>query len=187
MAGRTDWIVDGFQFGTEGDANLARNEKEKIKKLEERLDYNNPQIVEAVYKKAIENRSFKTPIGYVFLDKLHKTLEDAQVKDIPNIQVYGVHSLRERSEYISEKVKPSEKKQLTLLDIERKNKKKSIYLNIALVALVIAMFYISFTGSNPTVLNYERALQDKYSSWEQELSQREGVIREKERELLSEE
>jgi hypothetical protein len=46
------------------------------------------------------------------------------------------------------------------------------------------MFYISFTSSNPNVLNYERAVQNKYSQWEQELSDREAVIRDKEKELL---
>jgi hypothetical protein len=46
------------------------------------------------------------------------------------------------------------------------------------------MFYISSTGSNPTVLNYEKALLNRYSEWEKELSDRESVIREKEKELL---
>ena len=44
--------------------------------------------------------------------------------------------------------------------------------------------YITINGSNPNIINYERVLQNKYSQWEQELIQRESVIREKERELL---
>ena len=39
MADKTDWIVDGFQFGTEKDAELARNEQQRIERLEEKLDY----------------------------------------------------------------------------------------------------------------------------------------------------
>ena len=49
---------------------------------------------------------------------------------------------------------------------------------------VIIMFVISTTGSRPTILNYERVLQNRYAEWEQQLSDREQVIREKERELL---
>ena len=64
MAGREDWIINGFQFGSEKDVNQAKSEKLKIQKLEEKMDYENPQMVLMVYKKAIENRIFKTPIGY---------------------------------------------------------------------------------------------------------------------------
>lgn len=64
------------------------------------------------------------------------------------------------------------------------SRKTSILINIGLLALVIVMFVISTTSSNPTVLNYESVLQNRYSEWEQQLSDREQVIREKERELL---
>ena len=49
---------------------------------------------------------------------------------------------------------------------------------------MIVMFVIATTGSNPTVINYEKALQDRYAEWEQQLSDRERAIREKEKELL---
>lgn len=187
MAGRSDWIIDGFQFGIEADANQAKNEKERIEKLEEKMDYSNPQMVCAVYKKAIDNRTFKTPVGYFFLKKLKTILEDTDIKeDIPNIPVYGVYSLRERASQVSEKVKPSEKKQKTLLEKIQSEKRISIGINIALVILVIVMFYISYTGSNPTIINYENAILNKYSEWEQELSQRESLVREKEKALLGE-
>ena len=48
---------------------------------------------------------------------------------------------------------------------------------------IIAMFYISYVSEQPNVINYERALTSKYASWEQELTEREQVIRETEREL----
>ena len=63
-------------------------------------------------------------------------------------------------------------------------RKTSILVNVILVILIGVMFYISTTGSTPTVLNYEKALQNRYATWEQELEQRESEIREKEKELL---
>ena len=45
------------------------------------------------------------------------------------------------------------------------------------------MFVITLTGNNPTILNYEQKLQNKYAGWEQELTERENAVREKEREL----
>ena len=38
-------------------------------------------------------------------------------------------------------------------------------------------------SENPNILNYEQNLINKYAQWEQELSERESIIREKEREL----
>ncbi len=63
----------------------------------------------------------------------------------------------------------------------------SIVLNIALVVAVIAMFIISLNSEQPNILNYEKALVDRYAGWEQELTEREQAVREKERQLLSEE
>ena len=56
----------------------------------------------------------------------------------------------------------------------------SIILNLLLVAAVIAMFVITLKSDHPNILNYERTLQDRYASWEQELTEREAVLREKE-------
>lgn len=35
MADKTEWVVDGFQFGTQQDADLAQNEWLRIERLEE--------------------------------------------------------------------------------------------------------------------------------------------------------
>ena len=173
MAGRTDWIVEGFQFGTEQDASLAKNERLRIERLEEKLDYDSPEMVYAVYKKAVVNRVFKTPVGFVFLKKLQRTLKEdlGYEGDMEEIPVQGVYSLRESA-------KPT-KKVIGL--------RASLFVNVVLLLLIALMFYITMTSSNPTALNYERAVQNKYSEWEKELSERESAVREKERALLMEE
>ena len=63
----------------------------------------------------------------------------------------------------------------------------SVVINVMLTAAVIAMFYIAMTSDNPNSLNYENNLQNKYAQWEQELTERENVLREKERNLMIEE
>lgn len=194
MAEKSDWTVEGFQFGTEIDAALAKGEQTRIAHIETKLDYNNMDMVNAVYKKAIDNRVFKTPVGYVFLKKLQEKLKehpqketesDTDVEEVPDIPVFGVYSLRESTNPVVEKVKASQKKpQKKAPPKEFFSRRTSIIVNIALLALIVVMFAISFTGTSPTVLNYESTIQNKYSRWEQELSDREAVIREKEKELL---
>ena len=46
------------------------------------------------------------------------------------------------------------------------------------------MFVITIKSDNPNILNYETALQNRYSAWEQELNDREKAIKEKELELI---
>ena len=62
----------------------------------------------------------------------------------------------------------------------------SVILNILLVIAMIAMFIISLNSDSPNIINYKRAITDQYATWEQELTERESVIREKERELMTE-
>lgn len=194
MAEKADWTVGGFQFGTEKDAALAKGEQIRIEHIETKLDYNNMEMVNAVYKKAIDNRVFKTPVGYVFLRRLQEILKehvqkepalDETVEEIPDIPIFGVYSLRESTNSVVERVKASKKKpEKKAPPKEFFSRRTSIIVNIALLALIVVMFAISFTGTSPTVLNYEATIQNKYSHWEQELSEREAVIREKEKELL---
>ena len=188
MADKTDWVVEGFQFATETDASLAKNEQLRIERLESKLDYDNPQMVYAVYNKAIENRVFKTPVGYDFLKRLQDTLKEnpSMTETIADIPVYGVYSLRESANPTVEKIKTSTKKAKEKPKQGFFSKNTLIIINLGLAVLVILMFFISTTSSNPTVLNYEKALQNRYSEWEKELTEREQIIREKEKELLVE-
>ena len=55
----------------------------------------------------------------------------------------------------------------------------SVIMNIVMIVAIIAMFVITLNSDQPNILNYERNLQNKYASWEQELTQREQTVREK--------
>lgn len=183
MADKTDWVVEGFQFETEQDAGLAKSEQGRIQRLEEKMDYSNLEMINAVYKKAVDNHVFKTPVGYEFLKKLQKILIQAsngeeKPADIPVQAARSPLAEKIRAE-IGKPAKKPEKKTMAL--------RTSLLINATLLIMVILMFWITMTGSNPNILNYRRALQNEYSQWEKELSERENAVREKERELLMEE
>lgn len=55
----------------------------------------------------------------------------------------------------------------------------SVILNILLAMAVAAMFAIAVNGKSPNILNYEKAITNRYASWEQELTERENAVREK--------
>lgn len=175
--------VGGYLFYTEGDAQLARAEEQKIEYLEARIDYSSPESIRYVYEKSIHERVFKTPVGLQYLKRQQEYLKSRpdmapdSVIDIPLFIPFG-GELREHTNPARARVVPS----------GRKNGQKygltiSVLLNIMLVLAIIAMFGISFLSENPNIVNYERAITDKYAAWDQELTERERAVREKEREL----
>ena len=63
---KSDYIVGGYEFMSEQDAQKAAMDQNKIRLLEARVKASRPNDIKAVYEKAIENKIFKTPIGYRF-------------------------------------------------------------------------------------------------------------------------
>jgi len=175
--------VEGFTFYTEHDALLALQEQKKIEYLEKKMDYNNPESVLQIYKKAVQERVFKTPVGLFYLEKLQKFLQEQQGlagRNIPPIPLFVIfdRSVRENAAVTRSRIEPSKKNQKKTSALPL-----SIFMNVALVIAIIAMFVITLNSAQPNILNYEKALTNRYAGWEQQLTEREQIIREKEREL----
>lgn len=175
------WEIGGFRFDTEEEAKLAKTEQDKVNFLEERMRYDDPESILSIYNKAIENKIFRTPVGLQYLQKLKEYLEEKNLlnraRGIPQTPQNQNAQTREAPEpqMARARVQPSQYRAL------RSRLRKSVLLNIVLVLLVIAMFVITLTGKNANILNYERVLTDRYAEWEQELTEREAAVREKEK------
>lgn len=175
--------VGGYLFFTEKDAQLARAEEQKVEYLEARIDYSAPESLHYIYEQTIRERLFKTPVGFRYLEKLRDyllTCEEIDPTAVSPIPLYVTFDgeIREHAKPARERVAPSRKK-----DREKTRFTLSVILNVLLAAAIVSMFYISFVSVQPNIVNYERAITDKYASWQQELTEREQAIREKEREL----
>lgn len=176
--------AEGYSFYTEKDAALAENERRKVEYLEARLDYNQPESILRIYKKAIEDRVFKSPVGLLFLKNLQMYLlnqPEISADDVDVIPLYVSFEdeFRETPNPARSRVKPEEPKPAK----KSKALPISIILNIGLAVAVVAMFAVALKADQPNILNYEHAIQNKYASWEQELTEREQEIRQKELEL----
>lgn len=177
-------IAEGFSFNSEKDAQLAGVEKKKIEYLETKLDYSNPQAISKIYEKAIHDRIFKTPVGIIFLKKLQdflvsdKNIKNEEIIPIPIFQSFD-EELRRYQNPAKNRIQPSKAK---------KDKTSfmflSVMLNVLLIIAIIAMFAITINSDQPNIINYRSALVNQYSEWEQNLTEREAVVREKEKELL---
>lgn len=176
-------IAEGYMFINEQDALLAAQEQKKIEYLESRMDYSKPSHILAVYEKAIRDRVFKTPVGVQYLKRLQTYLVEQpeigqeKISPIPLYLTYGAQ-FRDRTSPARQRVQTSDKKERGSAAL-----RLSVMLNVLLGIAVLAMFVIMLKSEQPNMLNYKRALTNRYASWEQELSRREELIREKEREL----
>ena len=179
-------VLEGYSFLNEEDARRAAGERKRINYIEERMDYSKPAGVLAIYKKAVQERVFKTPVGLRYLKDIQEfLLKQPQInaEDVPPIPLYQTFdsALREQTAPAHTRIQPPAKKKekSQLVPI-------SVVLNIALIITIIAMFIISLNSEQPNIFNYEKALVNRYASWEQELTEREQAVREKERQLLIE-
>ena len=175
----------GFAFFTDNDARLAEAEQRKIEYLEARIDYTRPESILHVYDKAIQEQLFKTPVGLMYLKKLQDFLmkqpqiESERVQAIPLYDTFEdarKHRRQENEAAAIERVAKRKEAAAVRFQI-------SVILNVLLILAICAMFFIMLKSDQPNILNYERAVTDRYSSWEQDLTAREQAIREKEREL----
>ena len=181
MNDNSNLVVNGYCFGTAEDAELARQEVKKIEYLEQHMDYGKPENILLVYQKAIGSKVFRTPVGWEYLRGLRKRLQEheemkEQLTPITLYTVFG-HRIGEeaktRTPRTQQKKKNSLKGKLVI----------SVFINLLLTVAVGGMLAIALTSGQPNVLNYERALVNKYAAWEQELTEKENKLREMEREM----
>ena len=166
--------VGDYLFRNNEDASLAEKEAEKVMRLEEKMGDADIELLYRLYNKSIEKHTFQTPIGYDFMRRLKNTLEadehtPGEVLPVVLEQNFatGEHQKVETKQETTVAVK--EKSPLFIW---------SLVTNVVLIILVILMFWIVSTGDNPNVINYENAVINKYAEWEQELSERENLLRE---------
>lgn len=177
-------IVNGYAFFSEQDALLAESERKKVEYLHAHMELKDPDKIMAVYKKALDDRMFRTPIGVDFLREVQTFLIeqcDFPESDVPAIPLYVEYDKELKEREVINHRKISEKK-------DAKGNKVpfifvSVVLNIALLAAVIAMYVITLNSDQPNILNYETAITNKYSYWDQELTEKEQELRAREAEI----
>ena len=190
----------GFVFRTKKEAELAQREIEGTKYLRQKLDMENPNAVFSIYQNLIEQDLFETPVGYCFLKELRDYL--LMTPAISNEEVLAIPIRYPQTEEEEKKQKKEQKKEEQRKERQRekekaKNKKEQkkegknykgrcqffMVTSLILLISVVSMMLLAATSDNVNILNYENKLIDKYSSWEQELEEREQAVKEQEQAL----
>ncbi len=180
------FMVGGYEFATKEDAQLAKDELNAIKYVSAKTNSKDPKQVYSLYNKIIERKLFSTQIGMNYLKSLQTFLYKSS--EIPNDKIQPIpinadtqdeiNIRRERSEF------KSELRDLSIKVAKYKNNfTRVMIVNVILVIIIIAMFVILNTSSNPNIVNYEVNLQNKYAQWQEQLQSQEESLKARENEL----
>lgn len=177
-------VVGGFSFESGPEAEQAAKECEGVKYIKEKTNMDDPEAVLNIYNRIVQQNMFETAVGFSYLYDLREYL-----LSIPFIRNEDVLPIRVQHPAFMQSlrfgVKESKKKEKEASvngDYKRKFQIMRV-IAIILFVCVAGMFLITLTVGHPNILNYENKLIDKYEAWEQELTEREADIMEKEQEL----
>ena len=179
-------MVGVYEFNTKEDAQLAKDELNAIKYVSAKTNTKDPKQVYNLYNKIIERKLFSTQIGMNYLKQLQTFLYKSS--EIPNDKIQPIPINADTQEALDKRKEQIEfKSELRNLSIQvakyRNNFIRAMVLNIILVIVIIAMFVILKTSSNPNILNYEVTIQNRYAQWQQELQSEEESLKAREHEL----
>lgn len=163
-------VIDGYYFEDNDLYREALKESNGVRYVKTRTDMNNPVQVLRIYSKMIEQRMFQTQIGYNYLRELQVYLHEH-----PAIPDDSIPSIPVTTQVIRQTISEKTQEEPKLSHIHAKLR-FSVILNIGFAVAIIIMFAIAASSSNPTILNYENQIIDKYADWEKELDEREREL-----------
>ena len=180
------FMVGGYEFASKEDAQIARDELNAIKYVSAKTNSKDPKQVYSLYNKIIERKLFSTQIGMNYLKSLQTFLYKSD--EIPNDKIQPIPINVEAQEEINlrrERIEfKSELRDLSIKAARYKNNfTRVMIVNVVLVIIIIAMFFILNTSSNPNIINYEVNIQNKYSQWQESLQSQEESLKARENAL----
>lgn len=180
------FMVGGYEFATKEEAQLAKDELNAIKYLSQKTNSKDPKQVYSLYNKIIERKLFSTHVGMNYLKNLQTFLYKSS--EIPNDKIQPIPINAETQDEINIRRERSEfKSELRDMSIKvakyKNNFTRVMIINVVLVIIIIAMFVILNTSSNPNIINYEVNIQNKYSQWQEQLQSQEESLNARENAL----
>lgn len=174
------YIVNGYEFDTKEQAKEGRKEYAAVQYLSKKVKEGTLEEALDIYEKILSSNMFHTRIGIDYLQTLKNYLADNDViKD--NTKEGMNRKIDQLSKQLSDEQTTNQKKTSKIKDLLY----TSLILNLVLAIVIVVMLVISSTSDNVNIINYENALQDRYSSWEAELQSKEVELRKYEQSLHS--
>lgn len=163
-----EYEVAGYIFENIKQADRAKRELSGIEHINEQLKNKKPSEMAEIYNSVIDKKIFRTPVGYEYLKGVQRKL-----KSVPSVRKEDIKPIPVVSNTANDNK--------NIQNDDGFTKKALIFVNVVLVAVIIIMFIISASGK--TKFNEEKyieQIENRYSSWEKELKERESILDKKE-------
>ena len=188
--------IGGYIFNDEESARKAAKELKTVEYILGQIKEADEKTVLQIYNKLLKQRLFSTEIGLGFLSQLRQNLLASGMfaeDEVEDVYTIGEQELQSEFDNQGEDSDTQEKDRVlsksdTSLELKQIRKLKIInsvliVVSLTLLLCVIGMFYVSSTINSPTILNYEETITDQYSTWKQELDEREAELKAREKAL----
>ena len=188
--------IGGYIFNDEESAKKAAKELKTVEYILGQIKEADEKTVLQIYNKLLKQRLFSTEIGLGFLSQLRQNLLASGMfaeDEVEDVYTIGEQELQSEFDNQGEDSDTQEKDRVlsksdTSLELKQIRKLKIInsvliVVSLTLLLCVIGMFYVSSTINSPTILNYEETITDQYSTWKQELDEREAELKAREKAL----
>ena len=168
------YVVNGFSFESEKEAERANKEVESIRIIREQTKLDSPEIVLKLYNTLLQKRYFKTQIGRALLVELREYLCTSSI--VKKEDIWPIPILEKKTEPEKKVIE----KVVKAPDAYKTPFRISMFFSLVFVLIILGMFTISYySKDNVNIINYENALIDKYEKWEAELIEREKQLENK--------
>ncbi|WP_405373783.1 hypothetical protein [Pseudobutyrivibrio sp.] len=189
--------IGGYIFNDEESAKKAAKELKTVEYILGQIKEADEKTVLQIYNKLLKQRLFSTEIGLGFLSQLRQNLLASGMfaeDEVEDVYTIGEQELQSESDEKGDDDSDAQEKNRVLsksdnsLELKQIRKLKIInsvliVVSLTLLLCVIGMFYVSSTINSPTILNYEETITDQYSTWKQELDEREAELKAREKAL----
>lgn len=172
------YIIQGYEFASRQEALEAKKELAATQVLAQKVSESSLQNALKIYERLLEQKFFHTAIGLDYMKSLKQYLADNDV-----IRDTTTDGLNRKVDQLTADLESERKKATSQITRLRELLYSSLIFCMILIIVIIVMIFISSTSDNPTILDYENKIQDRYTEWELELESREALIREKEQSL----
>ena len=116
------YVVEGFAFASENEAEVAKKEREGIRYIKEKTNMSNPDMVLQIYNKMVREKMFVTSVGYAYLFDLQEYLRtNPTIKDEDILPIEVVHPTLQES--LKEE---KQKHQVQMQELKKKTAKKPV-------------------------------------------------------------
>ncbi|MCR5792086.1 MAG: hypothetical protein K6G65_02850 [Lachnospiraceae bacterium] len=182
------YTINHFEFASKEDFEKARKEADAIEYMKSKTDLTKPEVAYKVYMNIVDKRSFRTIVGYHFLQQLRDWILENNPEykpELPDVPVWRLEQVVQKTPETAEQIHTENALAYYKEKYHSLKSTRTILIIIVcfLTVTVASMMAITYFTPNSIFTNYREKIENEYEGWSEELEQRESAIEEKEAEL----